>query len=147
MTTKRILLEEFKRGFDMCWQVQNEIAPWSKVYEPHPFLDEYKNFLLLEILARAEDVYKKFSGWPRVRHARGNVLLRCCRRPCWVELRLECPGHAFYGGPQQLVVQGRSRRAVQAASAKSDQVETPRIHHEPPGGPVEDANLTKRLKV
>ena len=62
-TTKRILLEEFKRGYEMCRHVQNETAPWSKVYEPHPFLDEYKNFLLLEILARAEDVYKKFSGW------------------------------------------------------------------------------------
>ena len=26
-TTKRILLEEFKRGYEMCRHVQNEIAP------------------------------------------------------------------------------------------------------------------------
>mmetsp|Transcript_94451 Transcript_94451/g.225037 ORF Transcript_94451/g.225037 Transcript_94451/m.225037 type:complete len:537 (-) Transcript_94451:96-1706(-) len=62
-TTKRILLDEFKRGFELVQNVEGNKAEWSDVYAPFPFFDEFKHFLMIEILATSEDVYNKFSGW------------------------------------------------------------------------------------
>jgi len=62
-STKRILLEEFKRGFEVVQNVEGNKADWCDVYAPFPFFQEFKNFLMIEILAKSEDVYNKFSGW------------------------------------------------------------------------------------
>ncbi|CAK8994892.1 unnamed protein product [Durusdinium trenchii] len=62
-TTKRILLDEFKRGFEMVQNVEGNKAEWCDVYAPFPFFQEFKHFLMIEILAKSEDVYNKFSGW------------------------------------------------------------------------------------
>eukprot|EP00428_Durinskia_dybowskii_P042691 CAMPEP_0170270560 /NCGR_PEP_ID=MMETSP0116_2-20130129/35225_1 /TAXON_ID=400756 /ORGANISM="Durinskia baltica, Strain CSIRO CS-38" /LENGTH=585 /DNA_ID=CAMNT_0010521753 /DNA_START=31 /DNA_END=1788 /DNA_ORIENTATION=- len=62
-TTKRILLEEFRRGLDTMRLVEQQKADWSKVHEPHPFFEQFRHFLWLEVLVRTDEVYKKFSGW------------------------------------------------------------------------------------
>mmetsp|Transcript_34034 Transcript_34034/g.63535 ORF Transcript_34034/g.63535 Transcript_34034/m.63535 type:complete len:535 (+) Transcript_34034:58-1662(+) len=62
-TTKRILLDEFKRGFELVQNVEGSKAEWSDVYAAFPFFQEFKHFLMLEILAKSEDVFNKFSGW------------------------------------------------------------------------------------
>jgi poly(A) polymerase len=62
-TTKRILLDEFKRGYDVAKRIESQNAQWSEVTEPHPFFTFYKHFLCIDILALNEEVFKKFSGW------------------------------------------------------------------------------------
>ncbi|CAJ1362174.1 unnamed protein product [Effrenium voratum] len=62
-STKRILLDEFKRGFEVVQNVEGNKADWADVYEPFPFFQEFKHFLGIEILGKSEDVYNKFSGW------------------------------------------------------------------------------------
>jgi len=62
-TTKRILLDEFRRGYEATKRVETQNAPWSEVYEVTPFFNNYKHFLWVEILAQNEDTFKKFSGW------------------------------------------------------------------------------------
>eukprot|EP00931_Biecheleriopsis_adriatica_P106722 TRINITY_DN81103_c0_g1_i1.p1 TRINITY_DN81103_c0_g1~~TRINITY_DN81103_c0_g1_i1.p1 ORF type:complete len:549 (+),score=89.98 TRINITY_DN81103_c0_g1_i1:43-1647(+) len=62
-TTKRILLDEFKRGSEVMQKVETQKAPWSEVHEPFPFFTNFRHFLALEVLAKSEDVYNKFSGW------------------------------------------------------------------------------------
>jgi len=62
-TTKRILLEEFKRGSQVVREVELQKTQWSTVHEPFPFFTQYKHFLHLEALAKTEDVYQKYSGW------------------------------------------------------------------------------------
>jgi len=62
-TTKRILLEEFRRGFETVRLVEQQKAAWSKVHEPFPFFDHFQHFLCMEVLVRTDEVYKKFSGW------------------------------------------------------------------------------------
>merc|ERR1719213_793093 len=62
-TTKRILLDEFRRGYEVVKNVEAHKAEWSEVHLPFAFFNEFRNFLLLEILAKSEEVYQKFSGW------------------------------------------------------------------------------------
>lgn len=62
-TTKRILLEEFRRGYDVVKQVESQRAEWSDVHDAHPFFKIYDNFLWVEMLAVSDDELKKFSGW------------------------------------------------------------------------------------
>jgi poly(A) polymerase len=62
-TTKRILLEELKRGYEMVRNVEMQKATWSAVHDPHPFFTEFKYFLWVEVLAKTDEAYHKYSAW------------------------------------------------------------------------------------
>jgi len=62
-TTKRILLDEFRRGYEVVKNVENQKCTWKDVHDPFPFFSHFKNFLWLEVLAKTDGVYVKFSGW------------------------------------------------------------------------------------
>merc|ERR1712061_103367 len=62
-TTKRILLDEFRRGYEMVKSVEANKTAWNEVHEPFPYFTHFRHFLWLEILANTEEVYQKFSGW------------------------------------------------------------------------------------
>lgn len=69
-TTKRIMLEEFRRGYEMVKSVRAQKVTWSEVNEPFPFFTHFRHFLWLEVLVKtdeddrgAQEVYNKFSGW------------------------------------------------------------------------------------
>merc|ERR1712061_642746 len=62
-TTKRILLDEFKRGYESVKIVEADRGTWSNVHDPFPFFRHFRHFVWLEVLARTEEVYQKFSGW------------------------------------------------------------------------------------
>jgi poly(A) polymerase len=62
-TTKRILLDEFRRGYEVVRNVEMQRAKWNEVHEPHPFFQHYKDFLMIDILALGDEVFKKYCGW------------------------------------------------------------------------------------
>lgn len=62
-TTKRILLDEFRRGYEVVKNVEANRAPWSEVHDAFPYFTQFHHFLWLEILAKSDEVYQKFSGW------------------------------------------------------------------------------------
>jgi len=62
-TTKRILLDEFRRGYEVVKSVEAHKSEWHEVHEPFPYFTHFRHFLWLEILAKSEEVYQKFSGW------------------------------------------------------------------------------------
>eukprot|EP00933_Yihiella_yeosuensis_P011945 TRINITY_DN119855_c0_g1_i1.p1 TRINITY_DN119855_c0_g1~~TRINITY_DN119855_c0_g1_i1.p1 ORF type:complete len:343 (-),score=34.64 TRINITY_DN119855_c0_g1_i1:88-1116(-) len=62
-TTKRILLEEFRRGAEVVKDVESQKASWGAIHEPLPFFTAYRHFLMLEVLSKSEEVFNKFSGW------------------------------------------------------------------------------------
>jgi len=62
-TTKRILLDEFRRGYEVVKSVEAQKAEWKEVHEPFPYFTQFRHFLWLEILAKSPEVYQKFSGW------------------------------------------------------------------------------------
>eukprot|EP00930_Biecheleria_cincta_P041761 TRINITY_DN28680_c0_g1_i2.p1 TRINITY_DN28680_c0_g1~~TRINITY_DN28680_c0_g1_i2.p1 ORF type:complete len:482 (+),score=88.49 TRINITY_DN28680_c0_g1_i2:175-1620(+) len=62
-TTKRILLDEFRRGYEVVKNVEARKAEWKDVHAPFPFFDQFRFFVSLEILAKTEESYFKFSGW------------------------------------------------------------------------------------
>jgi len=62
-TTKRILLDEFSRGFEVMKSIEAKKAEWSEVYEPFPYFTRFRHFLWLEILAKTDDAFKRYCGW------------------------------------------------------------------------------------
>lgn len=62
-TTKRILLDEFLRGYEVVRSVERLKASWRRVHEPLPFFDQFDQFVRIEMLAKSRGVYSKFSGW------------------------------------------------------------------------------------
>merc|ERR1712190_699181 len=57
-TTKRIMLDEFRRGYEMVKCVEANKMDWSEVHDPFPYFTHFRNFLWLEILAKSEEVYQ-----------------------------------------------------------------------------------------
>jgi len=62
-TTKRILLDEFRRGYEVVKSVEAHRGQWTEVHDPFPSLTHFRHFLWLEILAKTDEIYQKFSGW------------------------------------------------------------------------------------
>jgi len=62
-TTKRILLDEFRRGYEVVKEVEQQKSGWDKVYELPDFFNQHPHFLWIEVLAQTQEVYLKFSGW------------------------------------------------------------------------------------
>jgi len=62
-TTKRILLDEFRRGYEVVRNVEAQKGEWCEVHEPVPFFKTFKHFLWVEILALSDETYKKYCGW------------------------------------------------------------------------------------
>jgi len=69
-TTKRILLDEFRKGYQMVDHVERQISNWSEVYRKFPFFASYKHYLHIEILAKTQQVFIKWLGWieSKLRH-------------------------------------------------------------------------------
>lgn len=62
-TTKRILLDEFRRGYESVKNVEAGKTEWRQVHEPFSFFGDFRQFLSLEVLAKTDEVQQKFSGW------------------------------------------------------------------------------------
>jgi poly(A) polymerase len=62
-TSKRIFLDEFRRGYEVVKEVEAQKSTWDKVYEPPDFFIRHGQFLWIEVLAQTQEVYLKFSGW------------------------------------------------------------------------------------
>merc|ERR1712190_558638 len=62
-TTRRILLDEFRRGYDMVKQVESQKIEWNLVHEPYVFFTQFKHFIWLEVLTKNQEVYHKFRAW------------------------------------------------------------------------------------
>jgi len=62
-TTKRVLLDEFRRGYEVVKSVEAQKSAWKDVLDPFPFFSHFRNFLWVEVLAKTDEVYVKFSGW------------------------------------------------------------------------------------
>jgi len=62
-TTKRILLDEFRRGYEVVKNVEANKASWKAVHDPFPFFSQFRHFLWLEVLGKTDEAYQKYSGW------------------------------------------------------------------------------------
>ncbi|CAJ1418516.1 unnamed protein product [Effrenium voratum] len=60
-TTKRILLDEFRRGYEVVKKVENGKALWRDVHNPFPFFsnEPFRHFLCLDVLAKTAEVHVK----------------------------------------------------------------------------------------
>uniref|UniRef100_A0A7I4CI61 Poly(A) polymerase n=1 Tax=Physcomitrium patens TaxID=3218 RepID=A0A7I4CI61_PHYPA len=62
-STLRVMTEEFKRGDGVCDSLDSKVADWSKLFEPYPFFESYKNYLQIEITAGDEEDLRIWKGW------------------------------------------------------------------------------------
>jgi len=62
-TTKRMFLDEFRRGYEVVKDVEAKKCSWDQVYEVPDFFNKHPHFLWIEVLAQTQEAYLKFSGW------------------------------------------------------------------------------------
>eukprot|EP00927_Polykrikos_kofoidii_P070257 TRINITY_DN6632_c0_g2_i1.p1 TRINITY_DN6632_c0_g2~~TRINITY_DN6632_c0_g2_i1.p1 ORF type:complete len:685 (-),score=116.27 TRINITY_DN6632_c0_g2_i1:27-2081(-) len=79
-TTKRILLDEFRRGYEVlrgpenasfqpsllpavARSVEEQTCIIRELHEPFPYFTRFFHFLWLEVLAKTQEVFLKWNGW------------------------------------------------------------------------------------
>lgn len=69
-TTRRILLDELRRGYSTLEKVEQGKSRWADVYKPIPFFTAHKRYIMFEILARTPQIFAKFEGFieSKLRH-------------------------------------------------------------------------------
>lgn len=69
-STKRIILDEFKKAYDVVDQVEKGKGRWSDVYRPLSFFRLFQDYLHIEVLAKSMHVFTKWQGWieSKLRH-------------------------------------------------------------------------------
>ncbi|CAL5215259.1 unnamed protein product [Lathyrus oleraceus] len=63
-STLRIMTEEFKRGGEICEDMEaKKKADWDTLFESFPFFEAYKNYLQIDISAENPDDLRNWKGW------------------------------------------------------------------------------------
>ncbi|KAL3501798.1 hypothetical protein ACH5RR_036247 [Cinchona calisaya] len=61
--TLRIMMEEFRRGNEICEAIEANKTGWATLCEPLAFFEAYKNYLQIDITAESEDDLRIWKGW------------------------------------------------------------------------------------
>jgi len=51
-------LQEFIDGYRVTMEIQDNKAPWSKLFEKSNFFNEYKHFIILTASAETEETFR-----------------------------------------------------------------------------------------
>lgn len=62
-STLRVMMEEFKRGSEICEEIEANKASWDSLSEPFAFFEAYKNYLQIDIAAENEEDMMSWKGW------------------------------------------------------------------------------------
>lgn len=62
-TTKRIMMEEFRRAYEIAEKVESGQADWNDVNEQFPFFSRFDDVLALHMYGATDEVLLKFSRW------------------------------------------------------------------------------------
>jgi len=61
--TMQVLVAEFKRGMKLTMDIDSSKGTWDDILQKHDFFRTAKHFLLIQIRANNELVYRKWMGW------------------------------------------------------------------------------------
>ncbi|KAL6041167.1 polynucleotide adenylyltransferase [Balamuthia mandrillaris] len=62
-STLRILKEEFARGRDITFKIEQNGEPWNTLFLPSDFFYRYKIYIQIDIFADTEEHHRKWEGW------------------------------------------------------------------------------------
>ncbi|CAJ1077224.1 poly(A) polymerase type 3-like isoform X3 [Xyrichtys novacula] len=75
-STLTVIMEEIKRGYEICEGIQEGKEKWTKLFETADFIDQYKHFIKLELTSPL----KKHAGWVNLFRSKIRLLVRTLER-------------------------------------------------------------------
>ncbi|XP_069117159.1 poly(A) polymerase beta-like isoform X1 [Argopecten irradians] len=75
LSTRTIMMEEFKRGLDVVTKIYEVKDDWGKLFEPNNFFLKYKHYIVLIVSAEEETSYLEWHGYveSKIRLLVGNL--------------------------------------------------------------------------
>ncbi|OWF51454.1 poly(A) polymerase beta-like [Mizuhopecten yessoensis] len=75
LSTRTIMMEEFKRGLDVVTKLYEVKDDWNKLFEPSNFFIKYKHYIVLIVSAEEETSYLEWHGYveSKIRLLVGNL--------------------------------------------------------------------------
>jgi len=62
-STLNTLKEEFTRGTQVTFKIEQETLPWESLFEKAKFFEKFKAYVQVEIIASSEAEHRKWEGW------------------------------------------------------------------------------------
>jgi poly(A) polymerase len=62
-STLAVIKEEFLRGTEVTFKIENQGRPWTDLFAPTDFFVRYSRYLQIDICAADEDAMKLWMGW------------------------------------------------------------------------------------
>jgi len=59
-STKKILLAEFQRGYNVMQDIDRKAKPWDALFENHNFFDNFKFYLQIDCCSDTEETHRKW---------------------------------------------------------------------------------------
>ncbi|PQQ05856.1 nuclear poly(A) polymerase 4-like isoform X2 [Prunus yedoensis var. nudiflora] len=109
-STLRVMVEQFQFSNNICEKVELFEAEWCALFEPYLFLESYKNYLQVDIVAADVDDLRAWKGWVESRLSQLTLkierdtlgMLQCHPYPRdYVDTNKQCAHSAFFMGLQK----------------------------------------------
>ena len=74
-STRKIIIEEIKRSFDIVTKIMSGKAEWKELFTGVPFFDRYKHYIILSLTATDQNQFLEWSGLveAKIRLLTGNL--------------------------------------------------------------------------
>jgi poly(A) polymerase len=76
-STRSIMIDEIKRGHDICQEIFNGKLEWSALFESKNFFQKYKHFIVLIANSR---IYEQYQDWVRLVESKIRLLVQNLER-------------------------------------------------------------------
>lgn len=77
------MMEEIKRGYDICQDIFAGKAEWTSLFEPRNFFQKYKHFI---VLIASTPVKEQYMDWVRLVESKIRILVSNLEKNQYISL-------------------------------------------------------------
>ncbi|RMZ92928.1 poly(A) polymerase gamma, partial [Brachionus plicatilis] len=83
VSTRQVMIEEIKRGFEICQQVNTNKLDWNALFQPRNFFNRYKHFIVLIASTISKDQY---MDWIRLVESKIRFLVLALEKNSYISI-------------------------------------------------------------
>jgi poly(A) polymerase len=82
-STRTIMINEFKRGFECCQQINANRSQWSSLFVAKNFFNQYKHFI---VLIASTSVEEQYMEWVRLVESKIRLLIHSLEKNSYIKM-------------------------------------------------------------
>lgn len=83
VSTRQVMIEEIKRGLEICQQINGNKIDWNSLFEPRNFFNRYKHFI---VLIASTSVKEQYMDWVRLIESKVRFLIQALEKNQYISI-------------------------------------------------------------